>query len=75
MHGHLNVKDVGGLLCEFVPNCCAVAGIYVVDLMDYIPLCTAHLRENAKFSVKHNLQYICICVHSEIEATCFGLID
>jgi len=58
IHGHLNVIDVGGLPCDFVPNCCAVAGINIVNLMAYILLCTAHLMENAKFSVKHNIQYI-----------------
>ena len=49
-------KDVGGLLCDFVPNCFAVAGINIVNLMEYILLHAAHLRENAKFSVEHNIQ-------------------
>ena len=51
------MKDVGVLLCDFVPNCCVVAGINIVNLMEYILLCTARLRENDKFSVKHNIQF------------------
>ena len=50
--GLKRMKDVGGLLYDFVPNSCAVAGINIGNLVEYLLLCTAHLRENAKFLVK-----------------------
>ena len=65
--GLKRMKDVGGLLCDFIPNCCALAGKNIVNLVEYVLLRTAQLRENAKFSVRHNIQFD---VHGSVHRRC-----
>jgi hypothetical protein len=38
--------------------------------MEYIPLCIARSRKNAKYFVRHN-----ICFLSDVQVTCFELIN